>query len=109
MSKKIGKQMKNLPSNYIKGMEELQNQLYISDKAHQRVCVENVELEKKIEELQKENTKLKEQVKELEENMIGFLDAMEIEKSKEVVSKFKLLDYINFGKLIAEKTKSLTK
>ena len=92
-----------------KEIEKLQNQLYISDKAHQRVCVENVELEKKIEELQKENTKLKEQVKELEENMIGFLDAMEIEKSKEVVSKFKLLDYINFGKLIAEKTKSLTK
>jgi predicted RNase H-like nuclease (RuvC/YqgF family) len=88
MSKKIGKQMKNLPSNYIKGMEELQNQLYISDKAHQRVCVENVELEQKIEELQREveierkhkrkyrsladnflekNYKLKEQVRELEE------------------------------------------
>ena len=67
-------------------IEELQNQLYISDKAHQRVCAENVELEQKIEELQKEvqekdewtqtvvdrfnksneeNTKLKEQVKEL--------------------------------------------
>ena len=120
-----------------KEIEELQNQLYISDKAHQRVCAENVELEQKIEELQKEverlnrlletqneeqveilvdkalkneeNTKLREQVRELEENMIGFLDAMEIEKSKEVVSKFKLLDYINFGKLIAEKTKSLTK
>jgi len=37
-----------------KEIEELQNQLYISDKAHQRVCAENVELEQKIEELQKE-------------------------------------------------------
>jgi len=69
-------------------IEELQNQLYISDKAHQRVCAENVELEQKIEELQREveierkhkrkyrsladnflekNYKLKEQVRELEE------------------------------------------
>jgi hypothetical protein len=66
MSKKIGKQMKNLPSNYIKGMEELQNQLYISDKAHQRVCVENVELEKKIEELQKEVERLENVIEQSE-------------------------------------------
>ena len=52
-----------------KEIEKLQNQLYISDKAHQRVCVENVELEQKIEELQKENTKLKEQDIEHRKNL----------------------------------------
>ena len=31
-------------------IEQLENQLYISDKAHQRVCAENVELEKIIKE-----------------------------------------------------------
>jgi len=42
-----------------KEIEKLQNQLYISDKAHQRVCAENVELEKKIEDLQKEVERLR--------------------------------------------------
>jgi chromosome segregation ATPase len=71
-------------------IEELQNQLYISDKAHQRVCAENVELEQKTEELQKEvkekdewtqtvvdrfnksneeNTKLKRHIKELQDEL----------------------------------------
>jgi len=64
---------KNIEEIFIKNqqqkIEELQNQLYISDKAHQRVCVENVELEQKIEELQKENTKLKRHIKELQDEL----------------------------------------
>ena len=85
---------KNIEEIFIKNqqqkIEELQNQLYISDKAHQRVCAENVELEQKTEELQKEvkekdewtqtvvdrfnksneeNTKLKRHIKELQDEL----------------------------------------
>jgi predicted RNase H-like nuclease (RuvC/YqgF family) len=66
------KDMKFIDTDYHnQKIEELQNQLYISDKAHQRVCAENVELEQKIEELQKENTNLKEHVKDLVEILLN--------------------------------------
>jgi hypothetical protein len=60
------------------------------------------------QDVKKENTTLNARVKELEGNFEAFLDAMEVNQSKEMLSKFKRLDYINFGKLIADSTKALS-
>jgi len=63
-------------------IEQLENQLYISDKAHQRVCAENVELEK-------ETTKLKERVKELAKEKLSnrFCKFRKIKKTINQINK----------------------